>query len=58
MGRGGGKKWKEFSIYDHSINDENQWETMLMIKVKRKRKYSVDASSYKMSNFYSSFNFD
>ena len=34
MGRGGGKKWKEFSIYDHSINDETQWETMLMIKVK------------------------
>ena len=33
MGRGGGKKKGEFSVYDQSINDEPQWETMLMREV-------------------------
>ena len=33
MGRGGGKKKGEFSVYDESINNEKQWEKMLMREV-------------------------
>ena len=41
MGRGGGKKKGEFSVYDQNIIDETQWETMLTREVKTN------------SNFYS-----
>ena len=34
MGRGGGKKKGEFSVYDQNIIDETQWETMLSREVK------------------------
>ena len=34
MGRGGGKKKGEFSVYDQNIIDETQWETMLNREVK------------------------
>ena len=33
MGRGGGKKKGEFSVYDQTINNETQWETMLIREV-------------------------
>ena len=33
MGRGGGKKKGEFSVYDQNIIDETQWETMLSREV-------------------------
>ena len=33
MGCGGGKKKGEFSVYDHNVIDETQWETMLTREV-------------------------
>ena len=33
MGRGGGKKKGEFSVYDQTINDETQWNTMVAREV-------------------------
>ena len=33
MGRGGGRKKTEFSIYNYTINTEKQWKKLLEVQV-------------------------